>query len=92
MKIGFLGLGKLGLSCALAIKSKGHDVVGYDPNPIVQEYIRNKKIPYKEERVNQDFINFGFPEGSVIIDPWRYMPDMKNVNVIRLGSNQSKVS
>jgi len=39
-----------------------------------------------------DFINFGFPEGSVIIDPWRYMPDMKNVNVIRLGSNQSKVS
>jgi hypothetical protein len=39
-----------------------------------------------------DFINFDFPEGSVIIDPWRYMPDMKNVNVIRLGSNQSKVS
>ena len=57
MKIGFLGLGKLGLSCALAIESKGHDVVGYDSNPIVQEYIRNKKIPYKEERVNQALIN-----------------------------------
>ncbi|SVD91466.1 uncharacterized protein METZ01_LOCUS444320, partial [marine metagenome] len=57
MKIGFLGLGKLGLSCALAIESKGHDVVGYDSNPIVQEYIRNKKIPYKEERVNHALIN-----------------------------------
>ena len=57
MKIGFLGLGKLGLSCALAIESKGHDVVGYDSNPIVQENIRNKKIPYKEERVNQALIN-----------------------------------
>jgi UDPglucose 6-dehydrogenase len=57
MKIGFLGLGKLGLSCALAIESKGHDVVGYDSNPIVQEYIRNKKIPYKEEGVNQALIN-----------------------------------
>ena len=57
MKIGFLGLGKLGLPCALAIESKGHDVVGYDSNPIVQEYIRNKKIPYKEERVNQALTN-----------------------------------
>ena len=57
MKIGFLGLGKLGLSCALAIESKGHDVVGYDSNPIAQEYIRNKKIPYKEEGVNQALIN-----------------------------------
>ena len=57
MKIGFLGLGKLGLSCALAIESKGHDVVGYDSNPIVQEYIRNKKIPYKEEGVNHALIN-----------------------------------
>ena len=57
MKIGFLGLGKLGLSCALAIESQGHDVVGYDLNPTVQEYVQNKKIPYKEEGVNQALIN-----------------------------------
>jgi len=37
MKIGFLGLGKLGLSCALAIESKGHDVVGYDVNHVEPE-------------------------------------------------------
>ena len=30
MKIGFVGLGKLGLPVALAVESKGHDVVGYD--------------------------------------------------------------
>jgi UDPglucose 6-dehydrogenase len=30
MKIGFVGLGKLGLPCAEAIASKGHDVTGYD--------------------------------------------------------------
>jgi len=57
MKIGFLGLGKLGLPCALAIESKGHDVFGYDSNPTVQEYVQNKKIPYKEEGVNQALIN-----------------------------------
>jgi UDPglucose 6-dehydrogenase len=30
MKIGFLGIGKLGLPCAEAISEKGHDVTGYD--------------------------------------------------------------
>lgn len=30
MKIGFIGVGKLGMPCAEAIASKGHDVTGYD--------------------------------------------------------------
>jgi UDPglucose 6-dehydrogenase len=30
MKIGFVGLGKLGMPCAEVIASKGHDVTGYD--------------------------------------------------------------
>ena len=30
MKIGFIGLGKLGLPCANVIAEKGHDVTGYD--------------------------------------------------------------
>jgi UDPglucose 6-dehydrogenase len=30
MNIGFIGLGKLGLSCAVAIALKGHSVIGYD--------------------------------------------------------------
>src|SRR5437879_5681786 len=30
MKIGFVGLGKLGLPCAVATALKGHDVMGYD--------------------------------------------------------------
>ena len=30
MKIGFIGTGKLGMPCAEAIGSKGHDVTGYD--------------------------------------------------------------
>jgi len=32
MKIGFIGLGKLGLPCAEEIAKKGHDVSGYDIN------------------------------------------------------------
>lgn len=44
-----MGLGKLGLPCALASEAVGHEVVGYDPNPAVAEYIRDRKIPYREE-------------------------------------------
>ena len=33
MRIGFIGLGKLGFPCALAMAAKGHDVLGYDINP-----------------------------------------------------------
>jgi UDPglucose 6-dehydrogenase len=34
MKIGFIGLGKLGMPCAEEIAKKGHDVCGYDINVV----------------------------------------------------------
>jgi len=49
MKIGFLGLGKLGLPCALAIDLKGHDVIGYDINPKVMQ---KERVPFKEQGPN----------------------------------------
>lgn len=48
MKIGFVGLGKLGLPCALATESKGHEVMGYDPSNHVKEIIETRKLPYME--------------------------------------------
>lgn len=33
MKVGVVGLGKLGLPCAVAMALKGHDVMGYDLRP-----------------------------------------------------------
>ena len=32
-----------------------------------------------------EFPDYGFPEGSVVIDPWGYMPDQEGVQVVRLG-------
>ena len=49
MNVGFVGLGKLGLPSALAIESRGHTVIGYDINPKIGEYIRDRRIPYREE-------------------------------------------
>jgi UDPglucose 6-dehydrogenase len=49
MNIGFIGLGKLGLPCALAIDKRGHNVFGYDINQSVKEILETKKLPYLEE-------------------------------------------
>ncbi len=48
MNIGFIGLGKLGLPCALATESRGHKVVGYDPSEQVKNIIDTKKLQYQE--------------------------------------------
>ena len=46
MNVGFIGLGKLGLPCALAVESRGHKVVGYDPSEQVKDIIDTKKLQY----------------------------------------------
>ena len=47
MNIGFVGLGKLGLPCALAIDSvKKHKVRGFDIDKNVQKYLKEKTIPF----------------------------------------------
>lgn len=53
MNIGFLGLGKLGLPCALAIESKGCRIYGYDIDEKVHEIIKTKQLPYKEIRAQE---------------------------------------
>lgn len=52
-KIGFIGLGKLGLPVALAIENKGHKIMGYDIDKKIIEYIKSQKIPYKEIHANR---------------------------------------
>ena len=49
MNIGFLGLGKLGLPCALAIESRGHIVMGSDISPNVKTILETRKLPYMEK-------------------------------------------
>tara|TARA_B110000971_G_scaffold29609_1_gene26651 strand:- start:808 stop:1980 length:1173 start_codon:yes stop_codon:yes gene_type:complete len=39
MKIGFIGLGKLGLPCAEVIAKNGHVVLGYDITPVKSNYV-----------------------------------------------------
>jgi UDPglucose 6-dehydrogenase len=56
MNVGFIGLGKLGLPCALAAEDKGHTIYGYDIDDNVENIIKNKKLPYREEGA-QELLN-----------------------------------
>jgi UDPglucose 6-dehydrogenase len=49
MNVGFLGLGKLGLPCALVADDKGHKVFGYDIDPGVKDILDSKRLPYREQ-------------------------------------------
>jgi UDPglucose 6-dehydrogenase len=40
MKIGFIGIGKLGMPCAETMASKGHDVIGYDTENRTSNYVK----------------------------------------------------
>ena len=69
MNVGFVGLGKLGLPCALAVESKGHKVWGYDINPSVEQILATKKLPYREiwaqDHLDRSEITFGSIEEVV---------------------------
>lgn len=50
MTIGFIGLGKLGLPCALAMSVLDKSTIyGYDINPNIKNFLDNKKVPYIEK-------------------------------------------
>ena len=57
MRVGFVGLGKLGMPCAVAMSMRGHDVVGYDINPSLMD---KSPRPYKETG----------PDGITPFDPY----------------------
>lgn len=53
MKVGFVGLGKLGFPTALAMESRGHVVFGADPSPRVAEILKTGVYPYAEVRTQE---------------------------------------
>ena len=62
MNIGFVGLGKLGLPCSVAIAEKGHTVYGYDlDSALIEQYksgISNLYEPDMDERLKNSGIKF----------------------------------
>lgn len=50
MRVGFIGLGKLGFPCAVALEQTGaHEVRGYDVNPNISQILDSRIAPYIEK-------------------------------------------
>jgi hypothetical protein len=60
MKVGFIGVGKLGMPCAEAVAQKGHDVSAYDVMPRTSEYV-NVKESITETVKDRDIVFIAVP-------------------------------
>lgn len=60
MKIGFVGLGKLGLTCAETIAFKDHDVIGYDIETRSSSFVKVKKT-IQECVIDRDIVFIAVP-------------------------------
>ena len=97
MNIGFMGLGKLGLPCALACAEKGHTVFGYDIDPRVKTILETKVLPYKEEGADEllqtehiDFVDVAglVANSDIIFVPIQTPHDPKYEGITRLPSER----
>ncbi len=75
-------------SHALLVKSivniKGYPVVLVDEH-ILPSVNHPEKAVYLIGCKHPEYRNYTFPAGSVVIDPFRYIPDQDDVKVMRLG-------
>jgi len=72
------------------LKKRGIQPIIYDP---FVERVRKDPVLDSPTIVfistkHEEFKNYDYPAGSLIIDPWRYIPDIDDVDVIRIGENK----
>jgi UDPglucose 6-dehydrogenase len=60
MKIGFIGIGKLGLPCATAMSKKGHAITGYDTASVVSDSVKIVSS-IKDCVIDQDIVFIAVP-------------------------------
>jgi len=75
--------------CKSLLCDRGEIVSMYDP--YLSDFEMRRSIEFNVPKVwligckHKVFSTYTFPKGSVVIDPFRYIPNQKDVNVIRLG-------
>ena len=67
------------------LEEKKQKVLMYDPH---LDLIKPKwgKSVFFIGTMHPEFARYKFPKGSVVIDPWRYIPKQKGVTVISVGA------
>ena len=70
------------------LEERGHHVEIWDP------YVDDSENESQQEpqiyfigTKHPDFTTYSYNQGSIIIDPWRYIPEQNNCEVIKVGEN-----
>jgi len=66
---------------------KGIDVIDWDPFVDEDELklLPNTPRCYFIGTKHDEFLDYNFEEGSVVIDPWRYIPESDKYKLISIG-------
>jgi UDP-glucose 6-dehydrogenase len=74
------------------LEERGHGVFMWDPYIDESwEEIKHKYDDGDEPQIyfigtkHPEFVDFPYEDGSIIIDPWRYIPDKDGCTIIRIG-------
>jgi UDPglucose 6-dehydrogenase len=74
------------------VQERGISVIMWDPyidEPIEEACLKLNIIDqpklYFIGTKHSQFVHFPFASGSVVLDPWRYIPDKPEIEVIRIG-------
>ena len=72
---------------------KDADVEILDPHIDGEEYFSSRFLTAGESPLffigaqHEAFRNLEFPTGSIVMDPFRYMPDIEGSTLIKIGNN-----
>ncbi len=82
-----LTVGSPSILLANILKEKGHEYTFYDPH-IDKEKPNFGPSVFLIGTNHPEFADFEFPKGSVVIDPWRYIPNQPSIKLISVGANK----
>jgi len=75
------------------LEEKGHSVSMWDPyvdkEDDIDSALTSQPCVYFVGTKHEEFLTFPFSPGSVVLDPWRYIPEQKGVEVIQIGTKPS---
>ncbi len=80
-----LTVGSPALLVQSILEERGYPVSLHDPRVEGKQITGNVPYVYLIGCRHPEFVDWPFARGSVVIDPWRYIPDQEGLEVIRLG-------
>ena len=72
------------------LEERGHKVSMWDPYVDTHKLLTGEKpMIYFIGTKHPDFTSYSYNQGSIIIDPWRYIPEQENCEVIHIGVGET---